>query len=162
MTSPIYEAAFASLHGYLPLDDREATSSSGQRSTKKILTDQDQHDRTQQARRPKTFWLTFTSLCLSEFSRAVDAVVLPAILPGIVADLHASTAQGYMSGSSFLLFQTVCQPVYAGFARAVGNKTCILAALVIFSGGSALTGFAQSPVWLIGARAVWALSWYRR
>jgi hypothetical protein len=104
--------------------------------------------------RPKYFKLVSTALCLTEFARAIDAVILPVILPGIVSDLNANTSQGYLSGSAFLLCQTVSQPVWAGFSQGLGDQACMLAAFSAFAGASVLAGLAKTPEWLIGARAV--------
>jgi MFS family permease len=150
--SPQYEQTFAAMHGFVPLYD-EPTSAHHQQHSRDLQFDQDDII-VQQFQRAKGFWWVFGALCIAEFIRAIDAASLPAILPSIVEDLNASTAQGYMSGSAFLLLQTVIQPVYAGVARATGNKICILVALSVFAGASALTGFAKTPYWMIGARAV--------
>jgi hypothetical protein len=152
MSSPPNERNFAAIHGFIPLYDQPTFSHDHQRSLDLPL-DKDEVV-VQQFQRPKGFWWVFAALCIAEFIRAIDAASLPAILPSIVEDLNASTAQGYMSGSAFLLLQTVIQPLYAGVARATGNKTCILFALSVFAGASALIGFAETPYWMIGARAV--------
>ncbi|KAJ9602169.1 hypothetical protein H2200_013289 [Cladophialophora chaetospira] len=149
MQSPIYDLTFAALHGFVPLDDEPPSISTDR-------TSEDVSDTKYQTQPPrsKSFWWIFGSFCLSEFARAVDAVILPVILPGIVVDLAATTTQGYMSGSSFLLCQTIFQQVYAGLSQVLGNKTCMIAALLIFAGASVLTGLAKTPVWIIGARAL--------
>ncbi len=153
MQSPLQERTFAAHHGFIPIVD-QVESTSIPAATIQVDTEVPKPQVQQQLQLDKTFWCIFGSLCFSEFIRAIDAVVLPVILPGIVHDLGASSAQGYMSGSSFLLCQTVFQPVYAGVAGVIGNKRCILMALMVFAGGSVLSGFAQNPYWMIGARAV--------
>lgn len=157
MQSPLYERAFAALHGFIPLDNAEAPSFSHNKSIPSDASSGEQNEKAQEpppSGRPRAFWFIFLALSVSEFTRAIDAVILPVILPAVVKDLKATTTQGYMSGSIFLLCQTVFQPVYAGFAEAFGNKNLILMALLIFAGASVLAGFAQNPNWMIGARAV--------
>lgn len=157
MSSPLYERAFAALHGFVPLDNSEYPSLSHNKSLSSNNSSDGQNEKVQAqspSRRPKSFWAIFLALSFSEFTRAIDAVILPVILPSVVKDLSATTTQGYMSGSVFLLCQTVFQPVYAGLADAFGNKLLIMLAFFIFAGASVLAGFSQNPIWMIGARAV--------
>ena len=100
------------------------------------------------------FKTVFAAMCFSEFIRAIDSVVLPVILPGIIQDLSASSSEGYLSGSAFLLFGTVSQPVYKGLAGAFGDKSCVLVALMMFATASILSGAAKNPEWLIAGRSV--------
>lgn len=100
------------------------------------------------------FKTVFAAMCFSEFIRAIDSVVLPVILPGIVRELSASSSEGYLSGSAFLLFQTISQPLYKGLAEAFGDKPCLLVALTTFAAASVLSGVAKNPEWLIAGRSV--------
>lgn len=97
------------------------------------------------------FRIIIACLCICVFLRAIDAVILPVILPSISTELHATSLQAYWSGSSYLFAMTIVTPIFGGLAEA---RTCMFLALGCFISGSMLCALAQSIVWLIGARVV--------
>jgi MFS family permease len=157
MNSPLSARAFAAINGFIPLIDAELArsktlpQSQPQRPTQ--TGEEAASSNELQVQRPKHFAVIFSALAFTEFARTIDAAVLPVILPGIVRDLKATTNEGFLSGSVFLLFQTISSPIYAGLAPAIGTKPLYLGSIILFAVSSVLAAVARTPLWLIFARA---------
>ena len=78
------------------------------------------------------------------------------MLSGITdRELSLGTAiEGFWSGTSFLLTDTVLQPVYASFSDIFGRKSMIYFALVLFTVGAIIAAVAQDMGTLLAGRVV--------
>lgn len=76
-------------------------------------------------------------------------------LPVIVEDLHGT--QFVWVGSAYTLGATALLPFCGGLAQILGRRAIMLAALLLFSAGSAVCGAAPSLTVLIVGRAVQGL-----
>jgi MFS family permease len=84
----------------------------------------------------------------------MDTVVIANILPIIATDLGATSQQAWWAGSSYLVTQALCQPLFGSISEILGRKMCFIDALLTFTTGSLLCAMAQYPGWLICSRAV--------
>ncbi|GAA5917548.1 hypothetical protein JCM6882_001725 [Rhodosporidiobolus microsporus] len=98
------------------------------------------------------FWLVFAALCCSSFLSALDLTAVSTTLPQIAADFNS--ADYAWVGSAYALTSTALIPWTGGLAAIFGRRPVMIAALVLFALGSALTGAAQSMAMLIGGRSV--------
>jgi MFS family permease len=159
MNSPLSARTFAAINGFIPLIDAELSQTKTlPQSQPRISNPTESGAKATESedtpiKRPKHFAIIFSALAFTEFARTIDAAVLPVILPGIVRDLHATTNEGFLSGSVFLLFQTISSPIYAGLAPAIGTKPLYLGSIILFAVSSVLAAVAKTPLWLIFARA---------
>ncbi len=101
-----------------------------------------------------SFRIVAVCLCMCCFIAALDAIILSSTLPAIAASLQATTADAYWCSSAFLFAQSVVQLLYAVFGLAFNRRTCMLAALAIFTFASILCATARDIQWLIAARTV--------
>lgn len=96
------------------------------------------------------------SLFLTLFLPALDQTIVSTALPRILSDLGAASSGGYYAwvGTAFALAQAVVQPAFGQAAEALGRKGAFLAAVAVFTLGSALCGAARSAPMLVAARVV--------
>lgn len=104
--------------------------------------------------KPKNHRVTFACLCVCIFVAIMDTVVVASALPAIASSLQATNQQANWCGSSYLVAQTTAPPILGSMAEIVGHKSCVLAALALFSLGSVLCTIAPNIAWMIGSRAV--------
>ncbi|KZW02122.1 MFS general substrate transporter [Exidia glandulosa HHB12029] len=88
------------------------------------------------------------------FLATTDATLLATIMPTIAEQLHVPPAQYTWVSVAYLLAQTMLQPVYGQLADKLGRKAILVASIVGFMIGSALTAFAPSTAVLILSRAL--------
>jgi MFS family permease len=100
------------------------------------------------------FYPTFICLCICVFIATLDTVIVAASLPAIASSLKATSNAAYWCGSGFLFAQTVAQPIYGGFGDTLGHKSCMMAALGMFTTASLFCATAQNIEWLVAARVV--------
>lgn len=108
-------------------------------------------------KKPRSFYITVTSICLCVFISSVNTINFASALPAVASSLSATTTQAFWCGTVLLFAQCIAQPVYGAATEAFGRKRCMLAALVIFVLGSLLAALAQNIRWLIAVRAVQGL-----
>jgi MFS family permease len=106
------------------------------------------------SKKKTAFHPTFICLCICVFVSTLDTVIVAASLPAIASSLHATSNAAYWCGSGFLFAQTVAQPIYGGFAETFGHKSCLMAALGVFTTASLFCATAQNMKWLVAARVV--------
>ncbi|KAG8774201.1 hypothetical protein FRC12_002107 [Ceratobasidium sp. 428] len=92
------------------------------------------------------------AVCL--FLAITDTTIVSTSLPTISAELDGSTAQYSWVGVSYLLTQTIFQPIYGQVTMMFGRKRVLYTCLVLFLSTSGLCGGAQSMTWLLVARAL--------
>jgi len=101
-----------------------------------------------------SFYIVIICLCICCFVSALDTIILSSTLPAIAASLNATTANAYWCSAAFLFAQSIVQLIYAAFSQAFDRRTCMLAALSIFTVASILCATARDIQWLIAARTV--------
>lgn len=100
--------------------------------------------------------LTVYALMLSMFLAAVDVTIVDTALPRIVGSLGGFSLLTWLV-TAYMLTSTSTVPVYGKLADILGRKRTFTIAAVIFVGGSALCGLAQTMGQLIFFRAVQGL-----
>jgi EmrB/QacA subfamily drug resistance transporter len=96
------------------------------------------------------------ALMLGMFLAALDQTIVSTALPTIVADLHGASHLAWIV-VAYLLAVTVSTPLWGKLGDQYGRKVFFQAAIVIFLGGSALSGLSRSMTELIAFRAVQGL-----
>jgi MFS family permease len=95
-----------------------------------------------------------TGVFLAGLELMITAVALPAIVTGLADWTRLREASWVING--YLLVYVVAMPLAGRLADLWGNRRLFLAALVLFTVGSALAGRAQSLEELVAARLVQA------
>jgi len=98
-----------------------------------------------------------TGLLLAMFVAMLSSTIVSNALPRIVTDLEGSQTGYTWVVVATLLTMTATTPIWGKLADLFSKKTLVQVALVIFSIGSLIAGFAPSMEVLIGARAVQGL-----
>ncbi len=106
--------------------------------------------------RPGTFALTALLAALSAVGPLTTDMYLPS-LPDIVRLLGASTAQGQLTISAYLVGFAVGQIVYGPLSDRHGRKPVLIGAIVLYCVASLLCAVSPSIEMLIGARVLQAL-----
>jgi len=101
------------------------------------------------------FWTAFTTLVLTAFISALDAVIIAAALPAIAADLGGSSNQAFWSGTGFLLASTITQPLWGTFSEIFGRRVNLITSLLWFLVGSILCARSTDMSMFIGSRVVY-------
>jgi len=95
-----------------------------------------------------------SGMLLAMFTAFLSSTIVSNALPTIVVALHGSQHQYTWVVTATLLASTATTPIWGKFADLFDKKLLVQISIVIFSGGSALAGFAQSMDALIAWRAV--------
>src|SRR3712207_3074227 len=106
--------------------------------------------------KPETLAMTVVLALLTALGPLSTDMYLPS-LPGIAADLGATTAQTQLTLSAFLIGFAVGQFVYGPVSDKVGRKPVLLAGLAIFIAAGLACTLAPTIDTLIGARFLQAL-----
>jgi EmrB/QacA subfamily drug resistance transporter len=94
-----------------------------------------------------------SGLLLAMFVAMLSSTVVSNALPAIVSDLHGSQTGYTWVVVATLLTMTATTPIWGKLADLFSKKLLVQAALVVFSAGSFVAGFAPNMEVLIGARA---------
>lgn len=98
-----------------------------------------------------------SGLLLAMFVAMLSSTVVSNALPRIVTDLQGNQTQYTWVVVATLLTMTATTPIWGKLSDLFSKKLLVQSALVIFSIGSLIAGFAPSMGVLIGARAVQGL-----
>ncbi len=98
-----------------------------------------------------------SGLLLAMFVAMLSSTVVSNALPRIVTDLHGSQTGYTWVVVSTLLAMTATTPIWGKLSDLFSKKLLVQTALVIFSAGSLVAGFAPNMEVLIGARVVQGL-----
>jgi EmrB/QacA subfamily drug resistance transporter len=98
-----------------------------------------------------------SGLLLAMFVAMLSSTVVSNALPRIVTDLEGSQTGYTWVVVATLLTMTATTPIWGKLADLFSKKILVQSALVIFSIGSLIAGFAPSMEVLIGARAIQGL-----
>jgi EmrB/QacA subfamily drug resistance transporter len=93
------------------------------------------------------------AVMLALFLGALDQTVVGVALPTIVAQLGGSDLYTW-TVTAYLLTSTISIPIYGKLSDLYGRKPLLLAGIVIFLVGSALSGLSQNMTQLILFRAI--------
>ena len=85
--------------------------------------------------------LIIGALMLGMFLAALDQTIVSTALPTIVGDLHGASHLAWVV-TAYLLATTVSTPLWGKLGDQYGRKVFFQAAIVIFLGGSILSGLA--------------------
>ncbi|KAI1759448.1 putative efflux pump antibiotic resistance protein [Hypoxylon sp. FL1150] len=108
-------------------------------------------------REPVKFHLAFLSLLLMVFIVSIDATALGIAIPTISNELHGTTLEAFWASISFILIETIVQPIYTSVSDVFGRKLPLYVAFALFGIGSIVFALSQSlPVVIVG-RVVQAL-----
>ena len=98
----------------------------------------------------------FGALMLVMLLAALDQTIVSTALPTIVADLGGLQHLSWVV-TAYLLTSTIAGPIYGKLGDLYGRKLVLQIAIIIFLGGSALCGLADSMTSLIAYRAIQGL-----
>jgi EmrB/QacA subfamily drug resistance transporter len=98
-----------------------------------------------------------SGLLLAMFVAMLSSTIVSNALPTIVADLEGSQTGYTWIVVATMLTMTATTPIWGKLADLFNKKVLVQSALVIFSIGSVIAGFAPSMEVLIGARAIQGL-----
>ncbi len=96
------------------------------------------------------------AVLLGLFLSALDQTIVGPVLPTIVTDLRGADLYTWVV-TAYLLTSTVTIPVYGKLSDLYGRRPMLMAGIVLFLAGSALSGLSQSMWQLIAFRAVQGL-----
>src|ERR1044071_896100 len=89
-----------------------------------------------------------TGIVITMFMAALDATIVGTAMPRLVADLNGFELYAAVT-TVYLLATTVVVPIVGKLSDIYGRKPFLLAGVLIFVGGSALCGAAQSMTELV-------------
>src|SRR6188508_2343895 len=98
-----------------------------------------------------------SGLLLAMFVAMLSSTVVSNALPAIVTDLHGSQTGYTWVVVATLLAMTATTPIWGKLADLFDKKVLVQSALVIYSIGSLVAGFAPNMQVLIGARVIQGL-----
>jgi EmrB/QacA subfamily drug resistance transporter len=104
----------------------------------------------------RRLWIILGALLLGMLLAALDQTIVSTALPTIVGDLHGGSHLAWVV-TAYLLTSTVSTPLWGKLGDQYGRKFFFQASIVIFVGGSALSGFSHTMTELIAFRALQGL-----
>nr|WP_147179147.1 MDR family MFS transporter [Ciceribacter naphthalenivorans] len=105
---------------------------------------------------PRRRVVVFLLLLMAMFMATLDNQIVSTALPTIVGEFGELERFGWV-GSAYLLASSAVMPLYGKLGDLFGRKYVIMAAVTIFTVGSAVCGLAVSMDTLIAARVLQAL-----
>ncbi len=105
-------------------------------------------------RRPELAAAVVAGIMLCLLMGALDNFVVLTALPKILPDLHAPAGGETFIVSAYLISSTVAIPIFAKLSDLYDRKRVLIAGLLIFIGGSILSGVSQTFGQLVVFRAV--------
>jgi len=100
---------------------------------------------------PQTKWIVLAGMLMGLFLAALDQTIVATALPAIIADLRGIDLLAWVS-TGYLVASTTTVPVYGKLSDIYGRRSIVLAGIVIFLLGSALSGLAATMQQLIAFR----------
>ena len=105
-------------------------------------------------RRPSQELVVLVSYTVALYMTAVDTTIIYTALPSLARDFHASLAAAQWVTLSYLLALAVVVPASGWIGDRFGTRRTFLAALLLFTGASALCGLSGSLTQLILFRVI--------
>ncbi|PCH33069.1 MFS multidrug transporter [Wolfiporia cocos MD-104 SS10] len=106
-------------------------------------------------RKGKTFWMILLALVISFFMVVLEGAAVGNALPTIAGDLDIE--QFVWIGTAYGLASTALLPLSGGLAQIFGRRPVMLASLVVFAVGGAVSGAANGAGMLFAGRTVQGL-----
>jgi EmrB/QacA subfamily drug resistance transporter len=100
--------------------------------------------------------IVLPGLLLTLILAMLDQLIVSTALPRIVGDLGGVTHLSWVV-TAYVLASTITTPLYGKLGDLYGRKRLLMAAIIIFLAGSALSGLAHSMDQLIAFRAIQGL-----
>jgi len=97
---------------------------------------------------PQTKAVVLAGVLMGLFLAALDQTIVATALPAIIADLHGIDALAWVS-TGYLVASTTTVPIYGRLSDLYGRRVILLAGIVIFLTGSALSGLSATMRQLI-------------
>src|SRR3989442_2568519 len=97
--------------------------------------------------------VVYSGLMAGLLVAALDQTIVATALPTIVGDLGGLSHLSWVV-TAYLLTSTISVPLYGKISDLYGRKILFQSAIVIFVGGSVLSGLSQNMAQLIGFRAM--------
>lgn len=98
-------------------------------------------------------WLVVIAVDMAMALAALDNTIIGTAMPTVVASLGGLSLFSWVF-SMYLLTSTVALPIFGRLSDLFGRRNMFVVAIWIFTGASALCGFATSMVFLIAARGL--------
>src|SRR5256712_11679211 len=102
---------------------------------------------------PQSKWIVLVGVLMGLFLAALDQTIVATALPAIIADLRGVHLLAWVS-TGYLVASTTTVPVYGKLSDLYGRRIIVLAGIVIFLVGSALSGLAATMGQLIAFRVL--------
>jgi len=102
---------------------------------------------------PTSVRVVIASVAVLLLLASLDQTIVSTALPTIVADLGGVEHLSWVV-TAYLLSSTVVAPIYGKLGDLYGRRIVVISAIVLFLFGSALSGLAQSMLFLIVARTI--------
>ena len=99
---------------------------------------------------------TMVGILLGLFLAALDQTIVSTAMPRIVGELKGAEYYAWVT-TSYLLASTVSAPVFGRLTELFSRKAVLVAAVLLFLLGSALSGLSQNMVELVLFRGVQGL-----
>src|SRR6202044_477235 len=98
-------------------------------------------------------WLSLLAGCLGTFMLLLDVTIVNVALPSIQDDLHATFAQLQWVVDAYALSLAALLLTAGSLADRFGRRLLFAVGLAVFTAGSLLCAVANSPMFLVLARA---------
>src|SRR5437899_5277911 len=102
---------------------------------------------------PQTKWIVLAGVLMGLCLAALDQTVVATALPAIIGALRGIDLLAWVS-TGYLVASTATVPVYGKLSDLYGRRIIVLAGIVIFLAGSALSGLAVTMGQLIAFRVL--------
>ncbi|KAI0788199.1 iron permease [Fomes fomentarius] len=102
-----------------------------------------------------SFWMVYVSNLMVDMLSALDLTAVSTTLPTIVEELNGTDF--IWAGSAYTIASTAILPLIGNLVSAFGRKPALVAFILTFAVGSAISGAAQSMNMLIAGRVVQGL-----
>jgi EmrB/QacA subfamily drug resistance transporter len=107
-------------------------------------------------RSTRSIYIAMIGLMLGMFLAMLDNLIVGTALPTIVGDLGGISHLSWVV-TAYTLATAACTPIWGKLGDLYGRKGMFMASIVIFLGGSMLSGLSQNMDELIGFRALQGL-----
>lgn len=98
-------------------------------------------------------WLIMVAVFIATFMTSVEVTIVTTALPAIISELHGLAFQSWIM-SAYLLTTAVTTPIYGKLADSMGRRNVFLWGVIVFTGGSFLSGLSPSILILVVARGI--------
>lgn len=102
-------------------------------------------------------WRILAALCFGSFAILMDTTIVNVAVPSLIDSLHAGLDSVLWISNAYLLVFGSLLITMSRLGDIFGQRRLFVLGLAVFAVSSALCGAAQSPAWLIAARAMQGL-----